>query len=386
MTTWILELDGSGTGTRVAVKDIIDMVGLPTTAGSQAVAERAEPALADAECMAGLRAAEAAGEARVVGKANLHELALGVTGINHWSGTPRNPLGADLVPGGSSSGSAVAVGAGEADIAYGSDTGGSVRIPAACCGVTGLKTTWGRISTAGVWPLAPSLDTIGPLARDVAGVIAGMALLEPGFEAGVLPGRVRVGRLRLPATAAVDAALDAALRAADVDVADTALPGWAAADAAGLRLLAMEAWESDEGLFPSDGSDPAIGIDVATRLRMGGEVTPDEAEAAWSAGEAWRAELAAQWEAFDVIALPTLADVPVTVDDPARMAGLRYTVPVNLAGVPALSLPVPLLPGASGRPVPPSLQLVGPAGSEPLLLALGLQIELAVGPASSLQG
>src|SRR5690242_21836700 len=136
------------------------MAGVPTTAGCKAVAERAEPAARDAACMAGARAAGA----RIVGRTNLHELAFGVSGINPWFGTPVNPLDPALIPGGSSSGSAVAVATGEADVAFGSDTGGSVRVPAACCGVFGLKTTHGRISLEGVWPLAPSLDTIGPIA------------------------------------------------------------------------------------------------------------------------------------------------------------------------------------------------------------------------------
>src|SRR5438034_49487 len=125
--------------------------------------------------------ARAAG-VRIVGKTNLHELAFGTSGINPWFGTPTNPLDPGLVPGGSSSGSAVAVATDEADVALGSDTGGSVRIPSACCGTAGLKTTWGRVSLEGVWPLSLSLDTIGPMARDVRGVITGMTLLEPGFQ------------------------------------------------------------------------------------------------------------------------------------------------------------------------------------------------------------
>ncbi len=164
------------------------MEGEPTTAGCRAVAARAVPAMADAACLAGARAAGA----RIVGRTNLHELALGVTGVNPWYGTPVNPLDPGLVPGGSSSGSAVAVATGEADVAYGSDTGGSVRIPAACCGTAGLKTTWGRVPLGGVWPLSPSFDTVGPLARDVAGLVTGMELLEPGFI--VAGGRRRLHR------------------------------------------------------------------------------------------------------------------------------------------------------------------------------------------------
>src|SRR5271170_5266731 len=168
------------------------MEGYPTTAGCRAVADEAVPATADALCLAGARAAGA----RIVGRANLHELALGVTGVNPWFGTPVNPLDPRRVPGGSSSGSAVAVASGEADVAYGSDTGGSVRIPSACCGTAGLKTTWGRIPLDGVWPLSPNFDTIGPMARDVTGLEIGMALLEPGFTAAS-PASWRVGRVRM---------------------------------------------------------------------------------------------------------------------------------------------------------------------------------------------
>ena len=167
MTTWIVSDSTPGTGPRVAVKDLIDMAGLPTTAGCLAVADTAEPASRDATCLAGLRAAIGRGEARFVGKTNLHELAYGITGINAAFGTPVNPLDPRRMPGGSSSGSGTAVAAGEADIAYGTDTGGSIRIPAACCGITGLKTTWGRISLEGVRPLASGLDTVGPMAREI---------------------------------------------------------------------------------------------------------------------------------------------------------------------------------------------------------------------------
>jgi amidase len=190
VTTFITRLRDRGPGVAVAVKDLIDMVGVPTTAGCRALADRGRPAAADARCLAEIRRREAAGDLHIVGKTNLHELAYGVTGINPWFGTPTNPLDAGLVPGGSSSGSAVAVAVGDAAVALGSDTGGSVRIPAACCGVAGLKTTWGRVPLTGVWPLAPSLDTIGPMARDVAGLELGMALLEPGRR----PGHLRRGR------------------------------------------------------------------------------------------------------------------------------------------------------------------------------------------------
>src|SRR5580693_2484506 len=192
MTTFITRFDQGGAGLRLAVKDLIDMEGVPTTAGSRAVADRAKPALADAACLAGARAADVV----IVGKTNLNELAYGASGLNEHYGTPVNPLDPALLPGGSSSGSAVAVADGDADLAYGTDTGGSIRVPAAYCGITGLKTTHGRVPAGGVWPLAPSLDSVGPMARDVAGLVAGMALLEPGFAPAAGPAAA-LGRLRL---------------------------------------------------------------------------------------------------------------------------------------------------------------------------------------------
>ena len=128
------------------------------------------------------------------------------------------------MPGGSSSGSATAVAAGEADVAYGTDTGGSIRIPAACCGIAGLKTTWGRVPLDGVRPLAPSLDTVGPMARDIAGLAAGMALLEPGFTvAAAAP--LTIGRLAIDADPAITEAIGTALRTAGFDVQPVADPG-----------------------------------------------------------------------------------------------------------------------------------------------------------------
>jgi len=221
-TTWIVRLAPAGPGARLAVKDCIDVAGLPTTVGCPVIAERARPAGRDAPVVAAARRAGA----QIVGKTNLAELCWSAVGTNAWSGTPVNPADPRRVPGGSSSGSAVAVAAGEADVALGTDTGGSVRIPAACCGVVGLKTTWGRVPVQGVYPLAPSLDTVGPLGADVAAIELGMRLIEPGFAAGSC--ELRVARVR-PETdpevdAAVETAIDAALAAAGI--ATTAVAAW----------------------------------------------------------------------------------------------------------------------------------------------------------------
>src|SRR5438309_1591338 len=196
-------MDAPGSGPRVAVKDIVDVEGVPTTAGCRALERSATAAERDATCLAGARSAGA----RLVGKTNLHELAVLPLGTNPWYGTPVNPLDPGLIPGGSSSGSAVAVASEEADVALGSDTGGSVRVPAACCGIAGLKTTHGRVSLDGVWPLAPSLDTIGPMASAIAGLVLGMQLLEPGFQASATPASI-VGRLPSSGEPTLETAVD----------------------------------------------------------------------------------------------------------------------------------------------------------------------------------
>src|SRR4029077_8224506 len=204
---------------RLAVKDLIDVKGVVTTAGSEYVAQTSPPAISDAACLAIARARNV----QIVGKTNLSEFAVAPSGINDFFGTPKSPLSkkSKLIPGGSSSGSAVAVASGKADIAFGTDTAGSIRVPAACCGIVGLKTTFGLVSLRGVFPVEPKhLDTVGPMAKDVAHVVEGMDLLQDGFAtryraamaAKPLAKNIRIGRLYLGGTdPRIDKAIDDAL-------------------------------------------------------------------------------------------------------------------------------------------------------------------------------
>ena len=192
------------------------MKGEVTTAGSKYLAETNPPAARDAACLAPARR----GNVHIVGKTNLTEFALGTSGMNEYYGTPVNPLARHRIPGGSSSGSAVAVANGAADVAFGSDTAGSIRVPAACCGILGLKTTFGLVPLDGVFPLSPKhLDTIGPMAKDVPRLVQGMELLNPGFSARyraatASAGQIKIGRLYLDGTdPRIDRAIDAALTA-----------------------------------------------------------------------------------------------------------------------------------------------------------------------------
>jgi amidase len=368
MTTFIARLDHPGTGPRIAVKDLIDIAGVPTTAGCKALAQIAEPAVADAACMSGARAADAV----IVGKANLHELAFGASGVNPWFGTPVNPLDPGLLPGGSSSGSAVAVAEGSADFGYGTDTGGSVRVPSAFCGLAGLKTTFGRISTDGVWPLSPSLDSVGPIAADVAGLTAAMALLEPGFA--VSAPSSRVGRLRpLPGQTdpRIDAAVDAALAASGLEIVELGPVDWAEALRQTYLLTAGEAAVADALVMASP---QGIGADVRALLEQGTDVTAGELVAARNYQRSWQATFAGFFRRVEAIALPTTAFYPPPLAEAEQHDFCQLTAPVNLAGLPALALPVP-----GEHRLPASLQLIGPGGGEEPLLATGAVIESAAG-------
>jgi amidase len=371
MTTWIHRFDSSvamsGCTLRVAVKDAIDVAGVVTTAGCVAVRDRALPATADASCLAGVRAANAI----LVGKTTLTEMCLSPVGLNPAFGTPVNPAAPDRIPGGSSSGSAVAVATGEADIGLGTDTGGSVRIPAACCGIVGLKTTWGNVPTAGVWPLSPTLDTVGPLARTVAEVATGMRLLTPGWTVASRPARL-IGRLRFDGVdPAVEGAVDAALQAARFAVRNLRLPGWDAIDDTLHTIIVGELWQSHHRLLDA----PGVGRGVNRSLHAGRAVGADQWDDAMARRRRWQAEIAAVFDEVDVLALPTLIAAPPLLAQAKGFPLTSLTAPFNLAGVPAIAMPVP----SPGLPVPASLQLVGPMDSEDVLCATALAVELALG-------
>ena len=372
MGTWVvripLDADGNGAGPRLAVKDCIDVAGLPTTAGCPVVAEMAERAETDAVVVASARE----GGAQLVGKTSLTELCWSASGINHWAGTPTNPRDPSRVPGGSSSGSAVAVATAEVDVAFGTDTGGSVRIPAACCGVAGLKTAHGRISVKGVYPLAPSLDTVGPIGADLAAVELGMRLLEPAFQAPDAQAPLVAGRVALPdgiseADPAVEAAVDDALKAAGVAV--TRVPGWdgAAALSAVSVIIDGEGFRSNAYLMPYLHQ---LSPHIQRNLERGARLTRADRAAAERTREEVRDAFGNLLADFPVLVLPTMVRQPPLLGE-RSFPMTALTAPVNLAGLPALSLPVPAAGGAIA-----SLQVIG--ATEEGVLAFGRAIEAAV--------
>jgi amidase len=266
----------------------------------------------------------------------------------------------------------VAVATGEADVAFGTDTGGSIRIPAACCGVAGLKTTHGRIPVKGVYPLAPSLDTVGPLGRDLAAVELGMRLLEPSFLVPDTPGPLVAGRITVTggigeADPVVETAVDLALKAAGVAV--TRVPGWdgVAALSAVSVLIDGEGFRCNAYLMPYLRQ---LSPHVRRNLERGARLTRADRVAAERARTAVRAVFSALLADFPVLVLPTLLGPPPLIGTHGFLL-TALTAPVNLAGLPVLTLPVPAPDAAIA-----SMQVIG--ATEERVLAFGRVIEAAV--------
>ena len=356
---FVEQLAMGGAGARVGVKDSIDIAGFPTRMGSACFAD-APPAF---EHAAVVRALLAAG-CRIVGKTNLHELAYGVTGINHWSGTPVNPRAPGRVPGGSSSGSAVAVATALVDFAIGTDTGGSIRIPAACCGVYGLKPSYGRVSRAGVHPARSTLDCVGPIARDLPTIERAMSMIEPSFRPQAAPTRALVGWVDVEANPEVTAAARGGLAGADVVVRPISLPSLTRAFAAGLTIIRSEIWAAFGHLLACE----RLGADVRTRLAASRGVCAAELADAEDVRRLFKDEVDEALTYVDAIALPTLPDFPLTLtaatDAGAALGSSSFVRPFNLSGHPALSLPL----RRTGSPA--ALQLIGGAGQDEALCAL----------------
>jgi aspartyl-tRNA(Asn)/glutamyl-tRNA(Gln) amidotransferase subunit A len=351
-----------GTGVRLAVKDLFDTAGVRTTYGSAVFAEHVPSASAEA-----VRLLERAGYASA-GKTNLHEFAYGVTSQNLHYGTVPNPAFPGRTSGGSSGGSAAALVAGLADAALGTDSGGSIRIPAACCGVVGFKPSFGLVPTDGVFPLAPSYDHAGPMARDVAGCTAMMAAL-----AGLQAEEPRALRVGVAWTDIAEEAVGALVTAA------AALLGEPRAVAFPLpqgttQVFMREVAAVHRELYAENAE--LYGENIRPKIERCLEVTDGEASAAAAARDAYERAALAALGGLDLLVTPTLGFLPpaVDVDEIAvREAMIRFTYPFNLLGWPALALPCGL---AGGLPV--SAQLVGRPGSDAAVLAAGAALEAAL--------
>jgi aspartyl-tRNA(Asn)/glutamyl-tRNA(Gln) amidotransferase subunit A len=352
-------------GRRLAVKDLFDTAGLRTTYGSAIFAEHVPERTAEA-----VRLLETAGYSNV-GKANLHEFAYGVTSENPHYGRVPNPLAEGRIAGGSSGGSAAALAAGLAEAALGSDSAGSIRIPAACCGVVGFKPSFGLVPIDGCFPLAPSFDHAGPMARDVAECVRMMDALVPGFErAGVELSDLRVGVAWLDAAdPLVRARVENAAahfpnrREVALELPDRELWG---------PLFRREALESHAGLFPERAED--YGDDVRASLEASLTLTDSDVEASRRVRERHRDEVGNALQELDLLLTPTLPCVAPRYGEGTRTVLTRFTSLFNLVGWPALALPC----GPAEDGLPASVQLAAPTGQDALVLAAGAMLEGAL--------
>jgi aspartyl-tRNA(Asn)/glutamyl-tRNA(Gln) amidotransferase subunit A len=353
-------------GVRLGVKDLFDTAGLVTTYGSAIFRDHVPERTATA-----VARLEECGYA-VVGKTNLHEFAYGITSENPHYGDVVNPLDRTRIPGGSSGGSAAALAAGLCDAALGTDSAGSIRIPAACCGVVGFKPSHGLVPLDGCWPLAPSFDTAGPMARDVAACATMMRALVPGFEvARVDPRELDFGVAWLGhADPLVRARVDEVAARVGAEPIDLPL-----ADYGTYPVFMAEAAEVHRDLF-ADHAD-LYGENVRTKIERCLAVSPEDVAQAVSAREAYVREFEEVFAGLDFVVTPTLECVapPTGIGDLAlRERLIRLTYPFNFVGAPALALPC----GPAEDGLPSSVSLVGKRGSDAYVLGAGLALEAAV--------
>lgn len=368
------EIDGATQGPlyglSFAAKDLYDIAGYITGAGNPEWVRTHAPANAHAPVVAELLTAGA----RLVGKTHTDELAYSLAGMNAHYGSPLNVAAPQCVTGGSSSGSAAAVAAALVDFTLGTDTGGSVRLPASFCGLYGLRPTHGLLSLEGVVPLAPSFDTPGWFARDIDLMIRVGAVL--GIEAGMQ----ERPRLAVPADLWVLAEPDVSTALEPALDALRALFG--AADSAPLNPDSYDAWREVFRICQGyeawashaewiSAHEPKFGPGVAERFEAASKITATEAEQALSARQAITATLDSTLNGGTVIVMPTApTPAPRRDADPAsletfRARSLALLCPAGLGGLPQLSIPAAVLNG-----MPVGLSLLGPRGSDGLLFAM----------------
>jgi aspartyl-tRNA(Asn)/glutamyl-tRNA(Gln) amidotransferase subunit A len=357
-------------GIPLAVKDLFDTAGIVTTYGSIVFADHVPQQTA-----AVVRQLEHAGYANV-GKTNLHEFAYGVTSQNPHFGTVPNPIAPGRVAGGSSGGSAAALAAGLADAALGTDSGGSIRIPAAFCGLVGFKPTYGLVPLDGCYPLAPSFDHAGPMGRDVATCSQMLQALAPGFE----PRRI-------------EALEEVSVGVAWTDLADPLVGERAAAAAAHFprsRPLELPLPKGVGAVFMREAADvhrdlfreraDAYGDNVRTKIERCLAVTDDAYERGQAALDEYRRRCAEAVADVDLVVTPTVPCVAPSADVDeleVRERLILLTYPFNCLGWPALALPC----GPAEKGLPASVQLAAPKGADAGVLAVGELLERRLAPA-----
>jgi aspartyl-tRNA(Asn)/glutamyl-tRNA(Gln) amidotransferase subunit A len=357
-----------GDGITLGVKDLFDTAGVRTTYGSAIFRDHVPDRTAAAVTLL-----EEAGYV-MVGKTNLHEFAYGVTSENeHW-GDVVNPLDPERIPGGSSGGSAAALAAGLCDAALGTDTGGSIRVPAACCGIVGFKPTHGRMPLDGVYPLAPSFDHAGPMARTVAECAAAAHVLDPTLESTPIdPADLHIGVIWLDeADPLVRARVEEAAahfgRATPVEFPfpDGVTP-----------VFMREAADVHRDLFAEHAD--LYGRNVRAKIERCLEVTDEEYEAGLKSRARYREVCAGVAAGFDLLVAPTLTTVAPRIGQEEidlRWSVIRLTFPFNALGWPVLAVPC----GLAEDGLPASVSLIGTTDQDGLVLHTGLAFERVLSP------
>jgi aspartyl-tRNA(Asn)/glutamyl-tRNA(Gln) amidotransferase subunit A len=351
-------------GIALAVKDLFDTAGLTTTYGSAIFAEHVPAATAEAVVRL-----EQAGYANI-GKTNLHEFAYGTTSENPHFGNVPNPVAPGRIAGGSSGGSAAALAAGLAEAALGSDTGGSIRIPAACCGVVGFKPSFDLVPLEGCFPLAPSLDHAGPMARTVDECTRMLEAMVPGFK------RMRLESLEEVEVGVAWTELAEPLVEARIEEAAARFPRRRAVEVPleeGARTVFMREVADVHRELYAEQAD-LYGANVAAKVELCLAVTDSEYEAGRRARARYREVIDDLFAAIDLLVTPTLRFVaPLAGQDERELRGelTRLTWPFNVAGGPALALPC----GPAEDSLPASMQLVGRPGDDARVLAAGILLQ-----------
>ena len=373
-------------GVPIAIKDLIDIAGVPTTAASRV--RDGHVARADAPVIGRLRAAGAV----LIGKTNLHEFAYGTTSEDSAFGAVRNPRDLSRTPGGSSGGSAAALVAGMAVAALGSDTGGSIRIPAAACGLVGLKPTFDEIAIDGVVPLARSFDHLGPLAKSVADAWLVHRAMKAEAAASLAPqplGGMKLGLLHAYFCDVMDAdvrhrfdASVAALERAGADIRRVDIPHASLTAAVYIHIHATEGSEYHARMLEraADRYTPTVRM----RLEMGRYIRSEDYVRAQNARRVLMREVEAALGGCDALILPSMPipappigaeTVPIEgKDEQVRALMLRCTQLFNVTGHPAIAMPC----GTTPQGLPCSLQLVGRRGQTDALVQTALGVEAAI--------
>jgi aspartyl-tRNA(Asn)/glutamyl-tRNA(Gln) amidotransferase subunit A len=361
VTVWLARPERPTAGVPVAIKDLLDTEGLVTTYGSILFAEHIPTRSAES-----VTRLETAGYG-IAGKTNLHEFAYGISSQNEHFGTVPNPRYPGRLAGGSSGGSGAAIAAGDVALALGTDSGGSIRIPAAWCGVVGFKPTYGLVPAEGCFPLAPSYDHVGPMASTVGGCIELMRALVPGFEPAI-----------------VESLEELDVGIAWLDEADPLVRERVAEAAAHFprrrpvtfefpdpdenKLFMREVADVHRGLYPEYADD--YGESIRWKLELCAAVSDGEVAAAERLRSEYRERCEEGFGELDLLVTPTMVGVPplATADErELRGRGIRLTYPFNCLGWPALAIPC----GAAEGGLPASVQLVGRPGDDARVLAAG---------------